>query len=92
MRIDFDKKSLKTTLSEMRPACDTHRRPFVGVSRPRSWSRFPVRGAILLRFFCQKFTNLVKNDFQIPLRRALRGEHGAPSCASSLVCWEKENR
>ena len=28
-----------------------HRRPFVGASRPRSWSRFPVFGANLLRIF-----------------------------------------
>ena len=27
-------------------SCEPHRRSFVGVSRPRSWSRFPVLGAI----------------------------------------------
>ena len=27
-----------------------HRRPFVGVSHPQSWSRFPIFGAIFIRF------------------------------------------
>ena len=31
----------------------THRRPFVVVSRPRSWSRFPVLRAILWAFIAK---------------------------------------
>ena len=37
---------------------------------------FPVLGAILLRIVCQKLTNLVKIDCEIPPRRAFCGEQG----------------
>ena len=36
-----------------------HRRPFVGVSRPRSWSCFLV----FVGNCCQKLTNLVEIDY-----------------------------
>ena len=44
----------------------THKRPYVGVSRPRSWSHF-------VGVYLQKLTTSYKNDFEIPQRRALGG-------------------
>ena len=41
----------------------THRRPFVGVSHARSWSRLPVVGAILWKFIAKSYQNLPKMTF-----------------------------
>ena len=52
---------------------DVHRRPFVGVSRARFWTRLPVLGAILSEIVFKSWQSCQKLTFEIPPRRALRG-------------------
>ena len=61
----------------MEKAChDRDANPYVGVSRPRSWSHLPILGAISWAFIAKYWQRLWKIDFEIPPRRALGGpEH-----------------